>query len=61
MITSGQSNLTQDRIAAADGWFNRIRQVVPTCPPMWAYWRQLANMIELVLLRPTHSTTQMAN
>jgi len=30
--TSGQSNLTQDRIAATDGWFNRIRQVAPICP-----------------------------
>jgi len=27
--------LTQDRIAAADGRFNRIRQVAPICPPMW--------------------------
>ena len=30
--TSGQSNLTQDRIAATDGWFNRIRHVAPICP-----------------------------
>jgi len=31
--TSGQSNLTQDRIAAADGRFNSIRQVAPMCTP----------------------------
>ena len=28
---------------------------------MWAHWCHLANMIELVLLRPTRSTTQTAN
>jgi len=28
--------LTQDCIAATDRWFNRIRQVVPMCPPIWA-------------------------
>jgi len=27
VITSGQSNFTEDRIAAANGWFSRIRQV----------------------------------
>ena len=32
--TSGQSNLTKDRIAAADGRFSRIRQVAPVCPAM---------------------------
>jgi len=37
----------QDRIAAADGRLNRIRQVVPMCPPMWAHWRQLANTSEV--------------
>jgi len=37
--TSDQSNLTQDRIATADGWFNHIRKVAPMCPPMWAHWR----------------------
>jgi len=47
--TSGQSNLTQGRIAAADGRFSRTRQVAPMCPPMWAHWRHLANMTELVL------------
>jgi len=26
--------------------FNRIRQVAPMCPPMWAHWRHLANTIE---------------
>ena len=31
------------RIAAVDGWFNRIRQVAAMCPPM------RANTIELVL------------
>jgi len=36
---SDQSNLTQDRIATADGRFNRVRKVAPMCPPMWAYWR----------------------
>jgi len=33
IITSGQSNLTEDCIAAADGWLNRIRQVAPMCTP----------------------------
>ena len=36
-------------IAATDRRFNRIRKVVPMCPPMKAHWRQLANTIELVL------------
>ena len=49
IITSDQSNLTSDRIAATDWWFNRIRQVAPLCPPMWAHWHHLANTIELVL------------
>jgi len=31
--TSGQSNLTLDRIAAADRRFNSIRQVAPMCTP----------------------------
>jgi len=30
-ITSGQSNLTQGRITAVHGSFNRIRQVAPMC------------------------------
>jgi len=47
--TSGQSNLTWGRIVATDGGFNRIRQVAPTCPPMRAHWRHLANTVELVL------------
>jgi len=51
--TSGQSNLTKGRIAAADGQFSRIRQVAPVCPAMWAYWRHLANTIKLCFLRPT--------
>jgi len=29
-------------------WFNVIRQVPATCPPMRAHWRHLANTIELV-------------
>jgi len=49
IITSGESNLTQGRIAAADGRFNRIRQTASTCPPMMAHWRHLANTIEVVL------------
>ena len=32
MLTSGQSNLTQGRIAVAHGRFNRIRQVAPVHP-----------------------------
>jgi len=36
-------------MAAADERFNCIRQVAPTCLPMWAYWRHLANMIKLLL------------
>jgi len=40
--------LTQDRITAADGRFNCIRQVAPMCFLMWAQWRHLANIIELV-------------
>jgi len=47
--TSGQSHLTEDRTAAADGRFSRIRQVAPMCPTMWARWRHLANTIECVL------------
>jgi len=38
------------RIAAVDGWFNRIRQLAAMCPPMRVHWRHLANTIEL---RPT--------
>jgi len=26
--------------------FNRIRQVAPLCPPMWAHWRHLPNTTE---------------
>ena len=36
------------RIAAADERLNRICQVVPMCPAIWAHWRYLANMIEVV-------------
>ena len=56
--TSGQSNFTWDHIAATDGWFNRIRQVAPTCLTMWEHWRHLANTIELVLpsAHPPEST-----
>ena len=48
-------------MVAADGRFNRIRQVAPMCRSMRAHWRHLANTIELVLpsIRPcTPSTTQ---
>jgi len=31
-----------------DEWFNVIRQVTATCPPMRAHWLHLANTIELV-------------
>jgi len=41
--------LTHDCIAAADGWFNRIRQAPPMCLPIWARWRHLANAVEFVL------------
>jgi len=50
MITSGQSNLTWGRMAATGGWFNRIRQVASTSPPMRVHWSYLANTIEFVLL-----------
>jgi len=56
MQANGQSNLTQDRIAAADGRFNCSRHVTPTCPPMWAHWRHLASSgirLNLWFLRPT--------
>jgi len=53
--------LTQGRIAAADGPFNRIRQVAPVCPPMKKHWHHLANTIELVLPSTHQSTTQTAN
>jgi len=36
------------RIAAVDGWFNRIRQVAAMCHPMRAHCRYLANTIEIV-------------
>jgi len=32
-VTSGHSNLTKGRIAAAHGQFSRIRQVAPMCTP----------------------------
>ena len=42
--TSGQSNLTQGRIAAAHGRFSRILQVAPMCTPYiesqkWLPWQ----------------------
>jgi len=49
-LTSGQRNLTQGHIATADGWFNRIRQVVPMCHPMTAHWRHVAKTTKLVHL-----------
>jgi len=45
---SGQSNLTQECIAATDARFSGIRQVAPMCPDMWAHWRHLVNTIEIV-------------
>jgi len=48
-LTSGQSNLTDDCIAATDKRFNRICHVAPMCPPIWAHWCHLANTVELVL------------
>jgi len=33
IITSGQSNLTKDRITTIHGWFNGIQQVAPMCTP----------------------------
>ena len=44
LITSGQSNLTQGRIAAAHGRFSRILQVAPMCTPYiesqkWLPWQ----------------------
>ena len=53
IITSGQSNLTKDRIAAVDGQFSRIRQMASVYPAMWAHWHHLANTIKLCFLRPT--------
>ena len=50
--TSGQSNLTKDRIAAANGQFSRIHQVAPVYPAMWAHWRHQTNTIKLCFLRP---------
>jgi len=38
-------------MAAADGRFNRIRQVAPMSLAIWAHWRHLANT--LCFLRPT--------
>ena len=49
IIISGQSNLTKDCIAAADGRFSRIRQVATMCFRMWTSWHHLANTIEFVL------------
>jgi len=40
-------------MAAADGRFNRTRQVAPICPPIWARWHHLANMVNLCFLRPS--------
>jgi len=42
VITSGQSNLTQGRIADAHGWFSRIRLVAPMCTPSstWSHRTQ---------------------
>ena len=42
-----------DNSRTVDKWFNVIRQVTATCPPMRANWRNLANTIELVHPLPT--------
>jgi len=58
--TSGQSNLTKYRIAAAGGQFSRIRQVAPVCPAVWdigATWRIRLNF---AFFGPPESTTQTA-
>ena len=50
VVTAGQRIFDiKPHRAAADGRFNRIRQVAPMCLPMKAYSRHLANTIELVL------------
>ena len=52
--TSDQSNLTQDHIATADGWFNRIRQVAAMCPPIrhiGATWQMRLNLCILQPIR----------
>ena len=54
---SGPNNLTWDSIAASDRRFNRIRQVAPMCPPIWAYWHHLANTSEFVI-SSTHPNPQ---
>ena len=54
ILTSGQSNLTKDRIAAADEQFSRIRQVAPVCPATWAHWRIRLNFASF---GPPESTT----
>ena len=45
--------LTRGRIATTDVRFNRIHQVVLTCPPVRARWRHLANTMNLCFLLPT--------
>ena len=42
-VTNDRSNLTRDRIAAAHGSFNRIRQVVLVCTPWRHYTRLLGS------------------
>jgi len=45
-------------MAATDGRFDRIRQVATFCPPpVWAYWRYLANTIE-IFLPSAHPSSQ---
>jgi len=45
-------------MAAADGRFNRIRQVAPMCPHGRIHWRHLVNTIELVL-PSAHTSPQL--
>jgi len=52
-ITSGQSNLTSDHIAATDGRFNRIHQVAPLWPPIWAHWCFWRMRLNFCFYQPT--------
>jgi len=45
IVTSGQSNLTKGRIAAAHGRLSRIRHMAPMCTPYtesqkWLPWQR---------------------
>ena len=56
--TSGQSNLTSGRIAAAHGRFSRILQVAPMCTPYiesqkWLPWQRPSAPMDP---HPTHDS-----